>query len=50
MSSGQRGVVKLEGEPLPSVNIFMQVPLLVFIVIYRQHDKHRNRSSHYDNE
>ncbi len=33
MPSGQRGVVKLEGEPLPSVNIFMQVPLLSKMVV-----------------
>ena len=33
VQSGQRDVVKLEGEPLPSVNIFMQVPLLSNIVV-----------------
>ena len=33
MPSGQRGVVKVEGEPLPSVNIFIQVPLLSKMVV-----------------
>ena len=33
MPSGQRGVVKLDGEPLSSVKIFMQVPLLRKMVV-----------------
>ena len=34
MTSGKRGVVKLEGEPLPSVNIVMQVSLLSKMVMW----------------
>ena len=33
MPSGQRGVMTLEGEQLPSVNIFMQVRLLSKMIV-----------------
>ena len=33
MPSGQRGAVKIEGEPLPLVNIVMQVHLLSQMVV-----------------